>query len=82
MQLIHRRNAFLLRINGKLQSLDRSVMFATASSDPTIQLGIMRISTGKGVGLCKRIRPFEKLLPLLYVFNVFNNFGKSASRSK
>ncbi len=32
--------------------------------------------------LCERLRPFQKLHSLLYVFNVFNNFGESASRSK
>src|SRR5713101_2948528 len=32
--------------------------------------------------LCKRVRSFQTLHPLLCVFNVFNNFGESASRSK
>jgi hypothetical protein len=32
--------------------------------------------------LCKRVRALQRLLPLRSVFNVFNNFGESASRSK
>jgi hypothetical protein len=32
--------------------------------------------------LCKRVRALQRLHPLPSVFNVFNNFGESASRSK
>jgi hypothetical protein len=32
--------------------------------------------------LCKRVRTFQTLHPLRCVFNVSNNFGESASRSK
>src|SRR6266481_679353 len=32
--------------------------------------------------LCKRVRSFQTLPPLLCVFNVSNNIGESASRSK
>jgi len=32
--------------------------------------------------LCKRVRALQTLHPFLDFFNVFNNFGESASRSK
>jgi len=32
--------------------------------------------------LCKRTRALQRLFPLRSVFNVFNSFGESASRSK